>query len=57
MVDHKISDLSDWLEKYCLDADGNPIRLQPWQKALLHEMQDKADEKIAKKKAVNGRPR
>lgn len=57
MVDHKLSDLSDWIEKYCLDADGNPIRLQRWQKALLYQMQIEADRKIAEKKAVNGRPR
>lgn len=51
MVD-KLMDLSDFIESYCTDIDGNPIRLQPWQKALLLELQKQADKKIA-----NGRPR
>lgn len=50
----KLMDLSVWIERYCLDADGVHIKLHPWQKALLLKMQESADKKIALRKARHG---
>lgn len=47
---YKMMDLAPWIEAYCLDAEGNPIKLLPWQKALLKKLQVEADEKIALRK-------
>lgn len=46
-VIYELMDLVPWIETYCLDKDGNRIKLLPWQKALLYKLQNEADKRIA----------